>query len=251
MKSTIKPLAAIAITIFGITGCGNLHQVVHTTNEILKTMETGITQEEAAGGLKQALEIGVNNGSGFLGKTDGFLKNAAYKIILPQEVQQAEQKIRSNPVANALAGPYLDQLVTAMNRGAENAMAEAKPIFVNAIRSMSISDAINIVTGGNGAATEYLKRSTSDQLRQKFYPVIKSSLDKVNVNEPWTKVSSAYNMVMNKQVSTDLNAYVTGKAMDALFDQILQEENKIRQNPLARTSDLLKKVFNYADQKKG
>ena len=137
-----------------------------------------------------------------------------------------------------------------MNRGAENAMVEAKPIFVNAIKSMSISDAISIVTGGDGAATRYLQKATSNQLKLKFYPVIETSLEKVKVNEPWTKVSSAYNTVMGKQVQTDLNEYVTGKAMSALFTQIKIEEDKIRSNPVSRTTDLLKKVFAYADGQK-
>jgi len=137
-----------------------------------------------------------------------------------------------------------------MNSGAENAMAAAKPIFVNAIKSMSISDAIGIVTGGDGAATNYLKKATSAQLKEKFTPVIKNSLDKVNINDPWTKVSSAYNMVMGKSVQTDLNDYVTDKAMAALFSQVKQEEDKIRENPLARSTDLLKKVFGYADTHK-
>ena len=115
---------------------------------------------------------------------------------------------------------------------------------------MSISDAISIVTGGDGAATNYLKKATSAQLKEKFTPVIKNSLDKVNINDPWTKVSSAYNMVMGKSVQTDLNDYVTDKAMTALFSQVRQEEDKIRENPLARSTDLLKKVFGYADTHK-
>ena len=137
-----------------------------------------------------------------------------------------------------------------MNEGAENAMAEAKPIFVNAIKSMSITDAIGIVTGGKGAGTEYLKRTTSAQLKSKFTPVIKNSLDKVNINDPWTKVTSAYNTVMGKSVKTDLNEYVTDNAMTALFNQINQEEDKIRANPVARITPLLKKVFGYADAQK-
>ncbi len=249
-KTLLKPLALFGCICLLSISCGNMGQIIHTTNEVLKTMEGGISQEEAAGGLKQALEIGVGNGTSFLGKTDGFLKNAAYKILLPQEVQEAEQKIRKNALANALAGPYLDKVVTAMNRGAENAMAEAKPIFINAIRSMSIADAVKIVTGGDGAATAYLENSTAAQLKEKFHPVIEQSLKEVNINEPWSKVSSAYNMVMNKNVETNLNDYVTDKAMSALFSQIRAEENKIRANPIARTTELLKKVFDYADQNK-
>jgi hypothetical protein len=137
-----------------------------------------------------------------------------------------------------------------MNRGAENAMVEAKPIFVNAIKSMSISDAISIVVGGDGAATKYLQKTISAQLKNKFYPVIKTSLEQVKVNEPWTKVSSAYNTVVGKQVQTDLNEYVTNKAMSALFTQIKKEEDKIRSSLTSRKTDLLKKVFGYADSQK-
>ena len=115
---------------------------------------------------------------------------------------------------------------------------------------MSISDATSIVAGGDGAATKYLQRTTSSQLKEKFYPVIKKSLEQVKVNEPWTKLSSAYNTVTGKQVQTDLNEYVTGKAMSALFTQIKIEEDKIRSNPASRTTDLLKKVFAYADGQK-
>lgn len=232
-----------------IMSCDSLLQAVGTANDVLNEVN-GITESEAAGGLKEALTNGVSTGTSFLGKTDGFLKNAAYKILLPQEVRDVESKIRSNALANALAGKHLDNVVTAMNRGAENAMEEAKPIFVNAIKSMSIKDAINIVTGGDGAATAYLKAATSAQLKEKFMPVIKTSLDKVNVNKPWTDVSSAYNMVTGKNVTTDLNEYVTDNAMTALFTEIKKQEDNIRANPVERTTDLLKKVFNYADQNK-
>ncbi|PCJ63119.1 MAG: hypothetical protein COA58_16540 [Bacteroidetes bacterium] len=233
--------------LFSLTSCQELLDVLESGGG---TGLAGITQNEAVSGLKQALEVGVTNGTSFLGKKDGFLKNAAYKILMPPEVQNAVSKIKGNPITNALAGPYLDKVVTAMNSGAENAMAEAKPIFVNAIKSMSISDAIGIVTGGEGAATNYLKRTTSTQLQSKFKPVIKNSLDKVNVNDPWTKVTTAYNTVMGKSVKTDLNEYVTDKAMTALFSRVKQEEDKIRANPIARTTDILKKVFGYADSKK-
>lgn len=205
---------------------------------------------DASSALKQALEIGVNNGTGFLGKQDGFLKNAAYQILLPKEVRDIEQKIRQNPVANALAGAFLDKVVTAMNRGAERAMAEAKPIFVNAIRQMTINDALNILTGGNGAATNYLQRTTQNALMASFTPVIANALKAVNINEPWTKVSSAYNMIMGKNIATDLNRYVAENATKALFSQIMKEENNIRANPAKRTSDLLKRAFAYADLKK-
>lgn len=241
----MKKLIIALSLILSLTSC----------SELLKVLEAGstlntISESEAVSGLKSALELGVTNGTDFLGETDGFLKNAAYKILMPAEVQNVVSDIRSNPITNTLAGPFLDKVEVAMNRGAERAMAEAKPIFVNAIKSMTIRDAINIVKGGEGAATNYLISATSDQLRVKFRPVIKESLDQVNINEPWTKVSTAYNMVTGKSVQTDLNDYVTEKAMDALFSQIKEEENKIRKDPMARVTPILKKVFNYADQYK-
>ena len=245
----MKKWIFIAAVSFSMTSCDTLLEAMETADGIMNET-TGITQGEAAQGLKEALTNGVSTGTGFLGKTDGFLKNAAYKIIVPEEVRDVESKIRSNSLANALAGKHLDNLVTAMNRGAENAMAEAKPIFVSAIKEMTISDAINIVTGGDGAATNYLKRVTSAQLKEKFMPVIKSSLDGVNANKYWDPVSKAYNMVTNKNVTTDLNEYVTDLAMTALFTEIKKQEDNIRANPVERTTDILKKVFAYADSRK-
>ena len=246
----MKKLFTLLLVAGLATSCGDLGKVLSTTGDVLGALEGNITEDEAASGLKQALEFGVNNGTSFLGQTDGFLKNAAYKVLLPQEVQNAEKDIRAIPLVGNLAGQQIDKLITSMNRGAENAMAEAKPIFVSAIKGMTIQDAINIVTGGDGAATAYLKRVTSDQLREKFRPVIKNSLDELNVNDLWTDVSTFYNTATGKNVTTDLNDYVTDRAMTALFTEIKKEEDKIREDPIARTTDLLKKVFAYADSKK-
>lgn len=243
----MKKLILAFVVVFSMSSCDEILDVLTSTGG---AGIPGISQNEAASGLKQALEKGVLTGTSFLGKKDGFLKNAAYKILMPEEVQNAVSQIKGNPITNALAGPFLDKVEVAMNSGAENAMSEAKPIFVNAIKSMSITDAIGIVTGGEGAGTAYLQRTTSSNLKSKFTPVIKNSLEKVNINEPWSKVTNAYNIVMGKSVQTDLNEYVTDKAMTALFSQVKQEEDKIRANPIARTTDLLKKVFGYADAQK-
>ena len=232
-----------------LTSCDTLLQVLGTANEVLS--ETGgITEGEAAEGLKQALTKGVGSGTDFLGQTNGFLKNAAYKILVPQEIRDAEEQIRKIPFVGGEAGKHIDNLITAMNRGAEGAMAEAKPIFVNAIKQMTIKDAINIVTGGEGAATAYLKAATSAQLKEKFTPVIKESLDKVNANKYWTPLSTFYNTATQKTVTTDLNEYVTENAMTALFTEIRKQEDQIRANPVERTTEVLKKVFAYADANK-
>lgn len=234
------------ILMFSVTAmsCGELEKVLSTTGDILNS--GALSSADAAAGIKQALEFGVLNGTSFLGKRDGFLKNAAYQILMPAEVRNFESKIRSNPIANALAGAYLDKVKTSMNRGAENAMAQAKPIFVSAIRSMTITDAVNIVTGRDGGATDFLKRATLTQLTSKFNPVIGNSLNSVGITKPWSQVSQAYNMVAGKKVNTDLTAYVTGRATDGLFKKIKEEEHDIRSNPAKRTTALLQKVFAFS-----
>jgi uncharacterized protein YaaQ len=239
-------ILALLFTTFFLFSCGNTGKILSTANEVYKTLNVGITQDEAANGLKEALKNSTGVGTDFLSKTDGFLKNATYKILFPPEAQKVEQTLRSVGLGN-----MCDKAIESINRGAEMAVAEAKPVFVNSITSMTISDAINIVTGGNGAGTFYLKRTTSDQLKVKFSPIIQQSLDKVGATRYWTDAITAYNKIPTVQkINPDLNAYVTNKAMEALFNQIELEENKIRQDPLKRTSELLKKVFNYADMQK-
>ena len=216
-------ILALLFTTFFLFSCGNTGKILSTANEVYKTLNVGITQDEAANGL-----------------------NATYKILFPPEAQKVEQTLRSVGLGN-----MCDKAIESINRGAEMAVAEAKPVFVNAISAMTISDAINIVTGGNGAGTSYLKRTTSDQLKVKFSPIIQQSLDKVGATRYWTDAITAYNKIPTVQkINPDLNAYLTNKAMEALFNQIELEENKIRQDPLKRTSELLKKVFNHADTQK-
>ena len=240
----MKKLLFVLLLATTTISCGTIGDVLSTTGDILNS--GALSNKDAAAGIKQALEFGVLNGTSFLGKQNGFLGNAAYKIFMPKEVQQVEKQIRNNPIANALAGAYLDKVVTAMNRGAEKAMAQAKPIFVNAIRSMTIQDAVNIVTGRDGGATDFLRRATLAQLTQKFNPVIGNSLNQVGITKPWSQVSQAYNMIAGKNVNTDLTAYVTERATNALFSKIREEEHKIRTNPAARTTDLLKRVFAFS-----
>jgi len=238
--------SGFVLTTLFLFSCGNLGQVISSGNDILKSAETGITEDEAAKGLKEALNNGTGTGTDFLSQRDGFFKNMAYKILFPPEAQKVEQTLRKYGFAN-----QCDKVIENLNRGAEMAVAEAKPIFMNAINAMTIRDAINIVTGGNGAATSYLRITTSEQLRAKFSPIIQQSLDKVNATKYWTDIMVIYNKMPGvEKVNPDLNAYVTDKTMQALFSQIEIEENKIRQDPLKRGTDLLKKVFGYADKQK-
>ncbi len=217
--------------------------------DILKQIPTsgGIpTTLEIASGLKQALEIGTTQGADRLAVKDGFFGNLAVKILFPTEAQKVEKTLRGLGL-NSLA----DNVILSINRAAEDAAKEAKPIFVAAIKQMTIADATNILLGNKDSATEYFKRVTTMQLMEKFRPVITTSLSKVGATRYWTDAATAYNKIpLVKPVNTDLSTYVAQKAIDGMFIQVAQEELKIRDNISARSSTLLQKVFGYADTKK-
>ena len=157
-----------------------------------------------------------------------------------------EKDLKSLPIV----GQEYDRMIQNMNHGAEEAVGLAKDVFIDAVTKMTVQDALGIVTGGQGSATNYLKKATSTSLEAKFQPVIKKSLDKVGVTKNWSSISSAYNLFASKKVNTDLNSHVTTKAMEALFVEVEKQENLIRSNPVQRVTDILKKVFGYADTKK-
>ena len=200
--------------------------------------KTGLTNEEIVGGLKEALQVGTENGTQKLSALDGFFKDAAIKILMPQEAKRAEQKLRSLGM-----GKLVDDAILSMNRAAEDAAKNATPIFVDAIKSMSIQDAIGILKGSDTAATHYLKDKTTGSLAAAFRPVIEASLNKVNATKYWNAVFSAYNKFSFNKINPDLSAYVTDKALSGIFYQVGLEEQKIRKDPMARTTELLKKVF--------
>ena len=212
-----------------------------------------LTQDEAAGGLKEALVNGVLNGTGALGKVGAFAQNPSLKILLPPEVQSVEKKIRDNYLLNMAIGKELDKTVDAMNAGAEKSMSLAVPVFKKAIADMSFADAMKILTGGQGAATTYLRNSSEATLKTLFEPEVKKALDEVAVAKTWTPVVTKINenkklLGLAADIQPDLNKYVTQKATDALFVEIEKQENLIRKDPVSRTSDLLKKAFDYADK---
>lgn len=207
----------------------------------LKDKVTGAkpTTAEVASGLKEALTKGVSKGSDEVSKTDGYFKNPEIKIPFPPEVKQVETTLRKLGMDK-----QVDEFILSLNRAAEDAAKEAKPIFVSAIKQMTIEDAWSILKGENNAATQYLEKTTSTQLKEKFKPIIKASLDKVNATKYYKDLITAYNKVpMVKKVNPELDTYATDKATDGLFVMIAKEEKNIRENPGARTTDLLKKVF--------
>jgi hypothetical protein len=207
---------------------------------------TTITEGQAASGLKEALMQGATNGSQELAQLNGYFGNSLIKILFPPEAQKVESTLRSLGL-NELC----DNVILTLNRGAEDAAAEAKPILINSIRQMTVADAMGILFGANDAATEYLKRTTTAELTAKFKPVIQTSLNEVNATKYWSDAVTYYNQIpLVEDLNPDLTGYVTQKALDGLFYKIEQEEIKIRQNPAARVADIVKEVFAYYDANK-
>ena len=199
---------------------------------------TGLTKTEIVSGLKEALSRGSQKSSAKLSMTDGFFKDAAVKILLPKEVQAAEDKMRMLGM-----GKLVDNAVLSMNRAAEDASRQAAPIFLAAIQKMTIEDALNILKGSDTAATAYLRNATTPKLTAAFKPIVEESLKKVKATKYWNDVFKTYNRFTDKPVETDINSYVTAQALNGLFYYVAQEEANIRENPAARVNDILKKVF--------
>lgn len=201
--------------------------------------------EEIGRGLKEALKIGITKGANQLSQKDGYFKSA-YKILLPSEVRTVTDRLKNVPGFSNIENELLEK----MNRGAEDAAKEASPIFVAAITGMTFQDASNILMGTDNAATQYLNKTTNSQLYDKFKPKIVSSLDKIGATNLWKKAIDTYNKIpLVNKINNDLGDYVTKEALKGLFKKIEEEEKNIRNNKLARSSELLKKVFAKQDGK--
>ncbi|MBT1690543.1 DUF4197 domain-containing protein [Dawidia soli] len=235
----MKFFPVLLITLL-LTACTSA-QLNQTMGEVNKALgkDAPLTTAEVAEGLKQALINGISNGSSMASQLDGYFKNPKIKIPFPPDVKKVEDKLRQIGL-----GGEVDKFIMTLNRGAEDAAKEAKPIFVAAIKQMTIQDAWSILRGSDNAATEYLKRTTSSLLYDKFKPVIQNSLNKVNATKYYGDIVTRYNKIpLVEKVNPDLTDYATNKAMDGLFILIAEEEKKIRLDPVARTTELLKKVF--------
>ncbi len=199
------------------------------------------TSSEVAEGLKEALLKGVAVGADKVSQVDGYYKDPQIKIPFPPDVKKVEDRLRQIGLSKEV-----DRFVETLNHGAEDAAKEAKPIFISAIQQMTIADAWAILKGEQDAATQYLKKTTSDQLKGKFKPVIKNSLNKVNATKYYGDLVNTYNKIpLVDKVNPNLDDYATDLAIQGLFTMIAKEEANIRQNPVARTTDILKRVFAY------
>lgn len=198
-----------------------------------------LSQGDTASGLKEALTRGADIAISQLGKKDGFLGDKRVKIPLPKSAQTAEKMMRTFGMKK-----QADELIETMNRAAEMAVVEAKPILSNAVKSMSFDDARGILTGGDDAATQYFKRTTSKDIGAKFLPIVKTATAKVNLTGQYNKYAGqAAKFGLMDEKDADLDTYVTQKAMDGLFLMIAEQEKAIRKDPIGTGSSLLKKVF--------
>jgi hypothetical protein len=214
-------------------------QFLKNAKKLINSKNNGLTEKDAADGIKEALVNGTGESVKQVSVLNGYWGNPEIKIPFPTEAKEMESKLRTIGM-----GKKVDEFNESMNWAAEKAASEAKSIFLTAIKEMTVRDAVNIVKGTDNAATMYLKNNTSPQLIDKFQPIIKTSLDNVNATRYWSDLITIYNKIpMVKKMNPDLPQYVTQKAIDGLFIMIAKEELKIRKDPVARTSELLKKVF--------
>jgi hypothetical protein len=244
IKNRNKYFIGIAILSISLFSCDVVKQVASQAQAM--TVPIVPTANEAAGGLKDALKQGFGNGVDLLSVKGGFMDHPLYKIPLPADAQKVADKLRSIGY-----GAQVDNVIAKMNEGAENAVKTAKPIFFDAVTNMSFNDAMGILTGGKSSATNYLKTSTTSALTTAFKPKIQESLDQVGATKYWGELVATYNRIpMVQKLNPDLNAFVTDKALVALFSKVADEENAIRESTSFRTTDLMKKAFAYADTKK-
>ena len=239
-----KYFSILLLSIF-VVSCGSTQDLGGILKKVGDVVSGGPSSEEMGLGLKEALNKGVDDAVGFLSAEDGYL-GSAYKILLPEEAQKVAKKLRGVPGFS----DFESNLIEKLNRAAESAASKASPIFLNAIKQMTFEDAYKILTGEQDAATRYLEKTTYDQLYNEFRPVIISSLDEVNARDYWKKGADTYNKIpfVGQKVNPELDDYVAQKALVGLFSLVEQKEQDIREDPLQRTSDLLKKVFAVQDK---
>ena len=236
MKKLVLSLVA-----FSLFGCAEMQQVMDQLPQ-----GTGVlSQAEIGNGLKEALNNGITKQVSKLTATDGFYRNEAVKIFLPEELQTVDKKLRQIGLSK-----LADEGLKVINRAAEDAVKEATPIFVTAVKQMSFNDAKNILLGSENSATNYLQNTTTTSLQAKFTPVIQNSYTKVGADKVWSEIITKYNSLpLVKKVNPNLTEYTTTKAMEGVFKMIAVEEKDIRTNLNARSSNLLKKVFALQDGK--
>ncbi|EKB48392.1 DUF4197 domain-containing protein [Cecembia lonarensis] len=239
MKLLSRTCAVVSFLIFASCTSADINRLLQSASG-----QAPLSQAEVSQGLKEALIQGISKGADQASQTDGFFKNEMIRILLPEDARRVESTLRQVGL-----GAEVDRALLAINRGAERAAQEAKPIFIQAIRQMTIQDAFQLLRGDEDAATQFLRRTTEAQLIDLFQPKIQESLNEVGATRFYGDIASSYNNLplVNRKIDPDLNAYVTERAIDGLFQLIAIEEKNIRENPLERTSALMRRVFAAQD----
>lgn len=241
----MKKITLMALVAFSLAGCAELQSIASSSpqqQQQNKTQNTQLSNSDISMGLKQALEMGIASGVDMLGQQDGFYKNELVKILLPEQLQVVDRTLR-----NVGMGSLADQGIMLLNRAAEGAVVKAKPIFISAIKNLSFQDAASILTKSGPAATQYLRENTTKELAKAFAPEVQKSLSRVGADKVWNTIIGKYNSLpMVTEVNPDLTDYVTQKTVEGLFMQVEEKEKEIRQNVSARTTPLLKRVFEKA-----
>jgi len=236
MKRLLIGIMFIIVAAASVSNAGFLDNIL---KDFGFSSEKGLDQETIVSGLKEALSVGTENAVKEVSKVDGYLANEAIKIMMPEEIQKVADVLRKVGYQKPV-----DEFISSMNHAAEKAAPKATSHIVDAIKAMSFDDAKQILEGGDTAATDYFKSKTSDKLYEDFMPIISSSMDEVGVTQSYKGMMDKYlSLPFVKKESLDLDHYVTNKSLDGLFLMIAEEEKKIRTDPAARVTDLLKKVF--------
>ncbi len=248
MKKIIFSFTILSLIYF-VTGCGSTGaSLLNTVNNVVSNTGTAanqppaLTNDEIVSGLKEALRVGAQNSASLASKADGFYKNTELFIPFPEEAIKVKNKLKEVGFENKI-----NDFEMSLNRAAEKACEQAAPIFINAITSMTLQDAMGILKGGDTAATGYLRKTTTESLKSSFRPVVKDAIEKVQVTKYWEPLITKYNQLTfltgGEKVNPDLNEYVTQRAVNGVFKLVASEEKKIRKDPIARVTDILKKVF--------
>jgi hypothetical protein len=229
--NSIKIIAAVALLVTGCISSGTLDRMLHSDGEL--------DESTVAAGLKEALRVGTERSTASTSKPDGFYKNALIRIVVPEQYDGVAKTLR-----NFGMGSYVDDFERSMNRAAERASGEAIDVFWSAIAQMSIRDAFGILNGGETAATDYFRRTTAAPLKARFQPIVTASMEEVGVYNIYNDLVAKYNQLpIDKPQPVDIDEYVTDRTIDGIFTVLEQEEKRIREDPAARTTALLRKVF--------
>jgi len=239
----MKKLLTVLLLISGVGAMGQTSDLFSTIKKSVSggtgSKGSSLNSQDIVAGLKQALTLGAEKSAERLSAANGFLDDKAVEILMPEQAKKVEQTLRSMGM-----GKLVDDAIVSMNHAAEDASKSAAPIFVNAIKSMTITDGVNILNGPDTAATAFLRHSASPELTKAYTPVIDSALQRTGATKYWKDVFDAYNQIpFVSKVDPDLSSYVTQKAINGIFFYVAQEEMLIRKDPAAQVTDLLKKVF--------